>query len=62
LLDPLPRLLLTPFIKPPNSHPPAGDFLVLYADGHVSFVKRDIDRKVIRAQLRWNNKEMYPAP
>jgi len=46
----------------PMGGPDRGDFLVVYADGHVSTAKRNIDRKIVRSLIRWNNTEAYPAP
>jgi hypothetical protein len=46
----------------PMGGPDRGDFLILYADGHVSTAKRNVDRKMIRSLIRWNNTEAYVAP
>jgi len=46
----------------PFGGPDRVDFLVLYVDGHVTTVKRNTDRKVIRALSNWNNTEMYSPP
>jgi hypothetical protein len=46
----------------PFGGPERVDFLVLYADGHVVTTKRNTDRKLIRARIRWNNTEILPPP